>query len=115
MTTVYIPNAPLRKDPVTGEFVLSMNLGRARRFGDLVYLFSRDEIGDGSAIDLKALELAVDERMCALVDSDYILFVGDPTVMAMVVRAHARLLPGARMNLLRWDRFHRDYMEVSLK
>jgi hypothetical protein len=111
MTTVYVPNAPLRKDPATGAWVSSMSLHAAEKHGTLFYIFSQEEAQAGAA----PCEAIVDRRMAGITAEDCVLFVGDPSLMAIVIRAQARLLPGVRLNLLKWDRWTRDYIKVTLK
>ena len=110
MTTVYVPNTPMRKDP-SGEWRPSMSLHAAERHGELFYIFSQEETTAGAA----PCEAIVDRCMAGIAPEDCILFVGDTSLMAIVIRAHARLLPGVRMNLLKWDRWARDYLKVVLK
>lgn len=109
MTTVYVPNLPMRKEGT--EWRPSMSLHAAEKHGELFYIFSQEEVLAGPA----PCESIVDRRMAGIADDDCILFVGDPSLMAIVIRAHARLLPGCRLNLLKWDRWARDYMKVVLK
>lgn len=111
MPTVYVPNLPMRKDPASGEWRASMNLHPAEKHGELFYIFSQEEVAAGAV----PCEAIVDRRMAGIAAEDCILFVGDPSLMAIVVRAHARLLPGVRMNLLKWDRWARDYLKVVLR
>ena len=111
MTKVYVPNVPMRRDPDSGAWRPSMGLYPAEKFGELVYLFSQEEVMSGAA----PCESVIDKRLAAIGADDCVLFVGDPAIMALVIRAQARLLPGARLNLLKWDRFARDYLKISLR
>jgi len=111
MTKVYIPNVPMRRDPATGEWHPSMGLHAAERFGELKILFSQTEVMSGAA----PCEAVIGPRMHGIAEEDCVLFVGDPAIMALVIRTHSRLLPGAKLHLLKWDRFARDYLKVTLK
>ena len=111
MTTVYIPNVPMRRDPETREWRPSMDLHAAHKHGDVRVLFTPDEVQAGAG----PCEAVLANRMADIGPDDYVLHIGDPAIMAMVVRAQMRLVPGAPLNLLKWDRFSRDYLKVTIK
>jgi hypothetical protein len=111
MTKVYVPNVPMRRDPDSGAWRPSIGLHPAEKHGELVYLFSQDEVMAGAA----PCDAVIDKRLAAATAEDCVLFVGDPAIMALVIRAHARLLPRERLNLLKWDRFARDYLKISIR
>lgn len=122
---VYLPNLPMRKDTNTGgwrpvlfgtETVLvdgqpRVTLPAAERYGELVVLFSQQEVLAGPA----PCDAVIDDRMRDIHPEDYVIHVGNPTMIAMVARAHARRLPGCKMRQLKWDRRTESYIAEEVR
>ena len=122
---VFLPNLPMRKDSATGGWrpVLfgtettvvdgrpRFTLPAAERYGELVVLFSQQEVLAGPA----PCDAVIDDRMSDVHPDDYVVHIGDPTLIAMVARAHARKLPGCKMRQLKWDRRTESYIAEEVR
>ncbi len=123
---VFIPNIPMRRDPVSGRWrpVLfgaavvegadgrrTLSIPAAERYGELVVLFEQHEVLAGPG----PCDAVVDERLRDARPEDYVVHIGDPTLIAMVARAHARRLPGCRMRQLKWDRRMEAYIVEEVR
>lgn len=108
MSTVYIPNMVRRVDK--GVLKSAFDFTKAASFGNLKEILGEFE-------DFLFVDRIVDHAEKALAsfqDGDYLLAVGDPTVIAICSGILFRAKK--KVNMLKWDRKSRAYipLEISL-
>lgn len=106
---VYILQEPLRRDPNTGEMVPLMDFRSVVEYGDPVVCMSsgRTALTAGPVID------TLRDKLRNFGDEDYIVSVGDPTLIFV-----AAMIVGDRNNgkckLLKWNKELRKYTVVNI-
>lgn len=105
MRKVFAPQIPSRFDRPTGVWVPTVNMAPAEQHGQLVVLLP-PEASRKSVVPLMA---ALRERMDAeFNDGDFLIAVGDPSIIAAASIIAARK-SGGIMRILRWDRMTSSY------
>lgn len=110
MAKVYIIQEVKTIDPTTGQMVTTMSFEKAKKFGELVTCCSSGRIGFTPAPTVYALKNALKD-FC---DDDYIVPVGDPSLIAIAGAVAASVNRG-RFNILKWDRRTSDYISVTVE
>lgn len=110
MSTVYVPQEPLKRDHHTGEMRPFMDLSDAARFGDLEILLP----GGASMFQAQPMVQAMKRRMQQFSEEDYVLCVGDPTAIGIAVAMAAKYNRG-RVKILKWDRKLRSYISQEVE
>jgi len=109
-SVVYAPMQPSRYDRDLELWVPTMNLDPAQRYGTLQVLLppAAGRVAIGQITDV------LRERLKNFSDRDYIVAVGDPSlIVATALIAAAKT--GGKVNLLKWDRITSDYIAVEIK
>ena len=106
---VYAPQQPSRFDASLEMWIPSMNLNPARRFGDLLVMLPPNL----SSMMVAPLVGVLKEKMADFKAEDYLLAVGDPTLIAAAAAIAVRKT-GGKLNVLKWDRQTKDYIDVEL-
>lgn len=99
---VYIPSLTTRYDMATQQEVPVIDLNPAAAYGELRVLASEP-----------VTERDVDRVRVDIEPGDYILAVGDVVLLAALI-AHAISRNGS-VNVLRWDKYTRDYNVWEVK
>lgn len=102
-------NVFVTQEPLTREGVPIMDLSPALKFGDLQVLLPSGPVILSTPPMVKALQ----SRLDSFSDSDYLLGIGDPAIIAAAVMVASSKNNG-RVNLLRWDRIDRCYRVVKI-
>ena len=92
-----------------GSWERKFNLSQAEKFGKIVPLASSTQ----SMVSAVPLVRRLNEIMRDFDDDDYLLMLGDPSIMAAAA-AIASARNGGRFKLLKWDRLMRDYIPVQI-
>jgi len=108
--TVYAPQQPSKFDPSTQLWLPNVNLAPARKFGELEIMLP-PQLNSMMAAPLIDV---MKEKMRWFCADDYVLAVGDPTLIAAAAGI-AALRTGGRFKMLKWDRHTKDYIEVEVK
>jgi hypothetical protein len=109
MPKVYAPQQPCKHDRATGLDVPTVNLGISRPFGELVVLLP----ANANRLHSAPLVDAMHAGMKHFSKEDYLIAVGDPTLIAAAaVLAYQKT---GHLRMLRWDRLTSDYIEVLIK
>jgi hypothetical protein len=95
---VFIPQLPTRFDKATNTRVPAIDVNPAAQFGELVQIFSID-ISREEALTRTRDRAALEHNRVG--PDDFILAVGDITLLALVVTY--ALMHNGRATLLRWD------------
>lgn len=86
-----------------------MNLDQSRRFGELIVLLPPA----ANRLHSAPLVQAIKEGMREFCKEDYIIAVGDPTLIAACACiAHQKT---GILRVLKWDRISSDYISVEMK
>ena len=109
MPNVYVPQTPSRFDVATRVWVPTVSLSAAEKFGPIVQLLP-PEAGRLATAPMVA---ALKERMADFTEDDYLIAVGDPSVLAAAACIAVRKT-GGTLRLLKWDRYTSDYLPVEL-
>lgn len=107
---VFAPQQPSRYDADLQLWVPIVNLNHARDFGELIIMLPPNL----SSMMAAPLVDALKERMATFNNDDYLLAVGDPTLIAAAAGI-AFNKTGGRLKVLKWDRQTKDYLEVELR
>lgn len=108
MPTVYIPQEPLKRDPVTKQLVAVHDLTPALRFGKLAVLLRFGPVMLDTSNSISQLQQGL-KTFC---DADHILCTGDPAAIAGAIMCAAHINHG-RVKVLRWDK--REGLYLSLQ
>jgi hypothetical protein len=106
--TVYITQEVL-KSVGDGSMQPQYNFNPARKYGELVVLIP----GNLSLVSTVPVVRLLKEKLANFNDDDYLLAVGDPSIVAV-----ASMLAGHKNNgkvkLLKWDRHLSDYIPLTI-
>lgn len=107
MAKVYISQEILKKT-IDNERVPAYDFTPALQYGEL-----RVVVPYGVYSDSKNIGDVIAESLKDFRDDDYLLAIGDPTIVAMsAIIASER--NGGKLNLLKWDRARRAYRPVHI-
>lgn len=109
MPTVYVPHNVRRLDRSAGKLMQALDLSKAKVFGQLKEVVSEFD-------DLLFMDKVVAQVKSVLADfteDDYLLAIGDPTVIALCAGEVFR--KNGTVKMLKWDRRLRTYLELELK
>lgn len=109
MPRVFIPQEPTRKNPVTKEPELFMNFAPASEYGDIVVCLPPGRV----SLSTQPAVHRLNQVMSDFSDEDYLVAVGDPSLIAIATAVAAAKNRG-RFNLLKWDNINRVYIKVSV-
>jgi hypothetical protein len=110
MNKVYAPQQPSRFDTTLSMWVPTMNMQPARKFGELVVLLPPD----ANRLHTAPLLATLKERMEHFDTEDWLICVGDPSLIAAAACIAARKTGGV-LRLLKWDRMASDYISTEMK
>lgn len=106
--SVFVPQEPSRWDAALQMHVPSVNLRPAMKYGTLKVLMPPNISVMFASPTVQALK----EKLAASTQDDFLVAVGDPTLIAtcagILLRKHGR------MNLLKWDRRESQYALVEV-
>ena len=107
MNKVYITNEPYRME--NGVQKSSFNLTPAAEYGDLEVLIPAGQSLLSTVPTVRTLR----DKLRNFCDDDYLLPVGDPSIM-VAAGAIAAEFNNGRVKLLRWDRITHRYVAVQI-
>ena len=93
----------------SGEMQRKFDFSSAEEFGELKFLLSS---GQSIASTVPVVRQVL-EQMRGFNDDDYVLLIGDPSVMAIVSMAASKYNNG-RMKILKWDRRISGYIPMQV-
>ena len=108
MPKVYVPQVPSKYDTATKLWVPSVNLDYAKQFGDIVVMLPPN----ANRLHINPLVTALREQMRDYSTEDYIVAVGDPSLIAAASCIAARKTNGL-LRILKWDRLSSSYIPVE--
>ena len=110
MAKVYAPQQPSRFDTSLRLWVPTMNMEPAKKYGELVVMLPPN----ANRLHTEPLCEALRERMDNFTKDDYLIAIGDPSIIAASACIAARKT-GGLLRLLKWDRLTSDYIFVELR
>lgn len=108
MPKVYAPQVPSRYDAATKLWVPSINLDPAKQYGDVVVMLPPN----ANRLHINPLITALREQMKDYTSDDYVVAVGDPSLIAAAACIATRKT-GGLLRILKWDRLSSTYISVE--
>jgi hypothetical protein len=109
MAKVYVVQVPKRRDFETGRMVPVVDISAAGKFGEMTQpLFPSNGVSFYTQNDVHAVRKLLKEYC----DDDSILAVGDPAAIGLSMALAAEVNLG-RVNVLRWDKRRREYVNLK--
>lgn len=109
MPRVYAPQLPSRYDAASKLWIPTMNLSPAERYGELVVLLPPN----ANRLHTAPLVAALRERMAEFGEDDWLVAVGDPSLIAAAACIASKQAGGV-LRLLKWDRLASDYIATVM-
>ena len=106
--TVYVTQDTFVRLP-DGTQQRKFDLSTAEQYGDVKVLLN----GSQSVVSTVPVVRQLLEQLRTFNDDDYLLMIGDPSVMAMVSMI-AYKYNGGRAKLLKWDRRQNKYLPIQI-
>lgn len=106
---VFAPLVPSRYDQTLRAWVPTLDLHQAEKFGKVVVMLQPDSPRAGPG----PCAVAIREQMADFGDQDWIVCVGDPSLIGVAAAIAARKTGGI-LRLLKWDRMASDYIPVEV-
>tara|TARA_R110002126_G_scaffold90532_3_gene215723 strand:- start:1988 stop:2350 length:363 start_codon:yes stop_codon:yes gene_type:complete len=108
MSKVFITQEKMRKN-IAGDFVQQFDLTPALKYGKLEVLIPAGRALFAPVLTIRTLK----EKLADFSDDDYLLTVGDPSVIAAAAMIAGEKNKG-RVKILKWDRIEHDYISIQL-
>lgn len=109
MSKVYAPQVPSKYDPATKLWVPTINLDPAHTFGEIVVMLPPN----ANRLHISPLIVALREQMKDYGPDDYVIAVGDPSLIAAASCIAVRKT-GGLLRILKWDRQSSSYIPVEV-
>lgn len=106
---VYITQKIMRKNKETGVMETTMDFTKAEVYGELVECLPYGRVSLNTAPTVYALKAKLKD-FC---DDDYLIAVGDPSVIAMAGAIVSENNLG-RFKMLKWDKEEHDYIKITV-
>lgn len=110
MSKVYAPQLPSRFDASTRLWIPSINIDPARKFGEVVVMLPPN----ANRAHTAPLVQAMREQMRDYTADDYVIAVGDPSLIAVAACIAAKKAQGT-LRMLKWDRQMANYIPVEIQ
>lgn len=108
MPKVYVPQVPSKYDTATKLWVPSVNLDNAKQYGEILVMLPPN----ANRLHINPLITALREQMKDFGPEDYIVAVGDPSLIAAASCIAVRRTNGL-LRILKWDRLSSSYIPVE--
>lgn len=103
MSRVFIPQDPQRRNRVTGDWERAVDLRPAEKFGELVFILQA-----GRAPPANTVVGTMTSFLDTYCDDDYLLPIGDPSLIAVMSIIASDMNDGF-IKMLLWDRASHEY------
>jgi len=108
MPKVYAPQVPSKYDQATKLWIPAINLEPAKTFGELVVMLPPN----ANRLHINPLITVLREQMENFTTDDYIVAVGDPSLIAAAACIAVKKTNGL-LRILKWDRMAGLYLAVE--
>ena len=109
MNRCFLPQEPTRYDKALDLRKSTMDFTPALQYGELVVCLPHNV----SLFATHPVALALRERMADFDKDDYLIAVGDPTLIGMAFHI-ALMKTGGKFNQLKWDRHTSRYLKLPI-
>lgn len=109
MPRIFIPQIPMRWDEALQRHRQFFSFASIENLGEKVVLFDPDTQPHAVALMAKQIR----SKMIDFTDEDYLVCIGDPTLIAACAIAASRVSPVVR--LLKWDKQTSSYLKLEYK
>lgn len=110
MSKVFVPQQPSRFDAATRLWIPTVNLDPAKEYGAVEVMLPPN----ANRLHTAPLIAALKDKMSEFTEDDYIVAVGDPSLIAAAACIAARKTGGS-LKMLKWDRMSRNYISVEIQ
>lgn len=110
MSKVFVPQQPSRFDAATRLWIPTVNLDPAKEYGAVEVMLPPN----ANRLHTAPLIAAIKDKMSEFTVDDYIVAVGDPSLIAAAACIAARKT-GGLLKMLKWDRMSRNYISVEIQ
>ena len=110
MSKVFVPQQPSRFDAATRLWIPTVNLDPAKAYGAVEVMLPPN----ANRLHTAPLIAALKDKMSEFTEDDYIVAVGDPSLIAAAACIAARKT-GGLLKMLKWDRMSRNYISVEIQ
>lgn len=110
MSKVYVPQQPSRFDAATRLWIPTINLDPAKQFGEVVVMLPPN----ANRLHTAPLTAALKDQMAEFTADDYLVAVGDPSLLATAACIAVRKTGGS-LRMLKWDRMSSAYIPVEIQ
>lgn len=110
MNRCFLPQEPTRYDAATGLRKVTMDFTPALRYGEIKVCLPPNI----SLFATHPVAVALREQMKDFDEEDYLIAVGDPTLIGMAFHI-ALMKTGGRFNQLKWDRHTGQYLKLRVE
>lgn len=108
MSRVFIPQLRSTYDAATRLWIPTVNVQPAERFGELITLLPPN----ASQLHTAPLAQAIREKMRDVNEQDWLLALGDPSLIGVASALMVRKT--GKLRMLKWDRRTGDYLTVEV-
>ena len=108
MSKVFITQEKMRRN-LDGNFVSEFDMTPALRFGEPEVLIPAGRALFAPVLTVRTLK----EKLASFTDQDYLLTIGDPSVIATAAMIAGEVNQG-RVKLLKWDKHLKDYIAIQI-
>ena len=109
MTKVFVPQVVTRYDHETNRVIQVFDLSAAATFGELTPILDSND----NPLFLSHLMPKIRKSLEDFSEHDYLLAIGDPTVIAACAAIISRRCP--KINMLKWDKKMQHYIQMEIK
>lgn len=106
---VFVPTVPSRFDHTLRTWLPIVDMTAAKKFGDLVIMLPPDAARAGPGPCRQVLR----EKLIDLTLDDWIVCVGNPTLVGLTCAIASRIT-GGRLRMLQWDRMSANYYPIEV-
>lgn len=109
MSNVYVPQQPSKYDQTSRLWIPTINLEPAQKFGEVIVMLPPN----ANRLHSAPLAAAIKERMKDFCEDDYIVALGDPSLIAVAACIATKKTNGL-LRMLKWDRIQSHYICVEM-
>ncbi len=106
--TIYVPQEPTKRDPISGQRSPLYDLSPALKFGSLKVLLPHGIM----LLNTTPIVETLKRDMADFCDEDYVMCIGDPSAIAAAVMVASSINEG-RVKLLKYSREEKLYNLIS--
>lgn len=110
MPKVYAPQLPSRYDAATKLWIPSINIEPAKTYGDVEVMLPPN----ANRLHIAPLVAALKDKMREYGPDDYVVAIGDPSLIAAASCIAVKKTAGL-LRVLKWDRQTSQYIPVEMQ